>query len=142
MLFNIDLDRGVHSRTDPGSGADVYMYVDEPGVFRNAHGTEIDVELAKRAGFPVDELLKKRRVKEALKAAEAKVLEELRVQDGREKVVVKEKEGFRIVDMGYDRYQVQDPDGDALHAAYLGLREATILLDQLVPDPEEKEPKS
>jgi len=145
MIFNINLDRGVHSRTDPGTGMEVYMYVDDPGVYLSAHGTEVDVELARRAGFPIDEQMKKRHIKLALKNAQDKVLAELAEADKSEKVVVKEKAGFKVVDIGYDRYRVHDPDGDLLTPSPLSLRESVILLDQLVPgseDEPEADPKA
>lgn len=133
MVFKIDLDRGVHQRIDPGSGMDIYMYVDTPGVYLTLHGTEVDVELARRAGFPVEEQLKKRRVQQALAAAQDRVLAELQVADQSVKVVVQEADGFKIIDIGYDRYQVLSPDDDVLTPAPLNLRSAVILLSQLVP---------
>jgi hypothetical protein len=136
MAFNIDLDRGVHSRTDPVTGAEVYMYVNEPGVYRSAHGSEVDVALAERSGFPIEEHLKKRRVQLALQSAHDKVLLELSEADRSEKVVLMEKEGFKIVDIGYDRYQVYSPDDDLLNPQPLNKRAAVILLDQLVPGSE------
>jgi hypothetical protein len=139
MIFNIDLDRGVQSRTDPGTNVEVYMYWDTPGVYLNAHGTEVDVALAERAGFPVEEHLKKRRYQEAVKAAQDKAIAEIADADRSEKVVTKEKGGFTIVDIGYDRYFVFSPDGDKLTPTPLNLRSAVILLDQLVPDPQPQE---
>lgn len=133
MAFNIDLDRGVHSRTDPQTGMEVYMYVDVPGVYLSAHGSEVGEELARRAGFPVDEQLKKRRVQQALSAAQDRVLAELAAADQSVKTVVKEAEGFKIVDIGYDRYQVLSPEDDMLTPKPLDLRSAVILLEQLVP---------
>lgn len=133
MAFKIDLDRGVHQRIDLGTGMDIYMYVDTPGVYLTLHGTEVDVELARRAGFPVEEQLKKRRVQQALVAAQDRVLAELQVADQSVKVVVKEADGFKIIDIGYDRYQVLSPDDDVLTPSPLNLRSAVILLGQLVP---------
>lgn len=134
MIFNIDLDRGVHVRTDPATGADVYMYVDEPGVYRSAHGGIVDVELARRAGFPVEEHLKQKRVREALKTAQDKVLAELQAADGREKVNVLEKGGFKVIDISYGRYNVVSPDDDQINPTPLNLRAAIILLDELNPE--------
>ncbi len=141
MIFNIDLDRGVLSRSDPQTGMDVYMYVDEPGVYRSAHGTEVNVELAHRAGFEVDEHLKKRKVQLALASARDRVLAEMEQANTGEKVVMAERDGFKIIDIGYDRYNVLSPDGDKLNKEPLGKREAVILLEQLAPEPEKKEVK-
>lgn len=133
MVFNIDLDRGVISRTDPVTGMDVYMYVDEPGVYRSAHGSEVDVSLASRCGFDVTDHMKRRRIQLALAAAQDKVLAELQAADQSTKTVVKEADGFKIIDIGYDRYQVLSPDEDVLTPTPLNLRSAVILLGQLVP---------
>lgn len=133
MLFNIDLDRGVQSRSDPQTGMEVYMYWDEPGVYRSAHGTEIALAIAERCGFPIEEHLKQRRIKEALKSAHDKVMADLASSNPGANTVVEEKEGFKLVDIGYDRYQVYSPDGDVLHPQPLTLHVAKTLLDQLVP---------
>lgn len=142
MVFNIDLDRGVLSRSDPDTGMDIFMYHDKPGVFLSAHGSEVSIELARRAGFEVDKLLRERHIKEAVKAAQDKVLAEMDEADRGERVVVAEKGDFKIIDIGYDRYQVLSPDGDVLSPKPMNKREAVILLDQLVPDADpEVEPK-
>lgn len=133
MAFNIDLDRGVHSRQDPQTGMDVHMYVDEPGVYRSSHGTVVDVELARRSGFPVDEQLKLRHRQQAVQAAQDKVLAELDAANLGERVVYAEREGFKVLDIGYDRFDVLSPEGDKLNKSPMGKREAVILLDQLVP---------
>jgi hypothetical protein len=141
--MKIDLDRGVHSRTDPATGMEVYMYVGqppdfrgaEPGVYRSAHGTEVDVELARRAGFPVEEHLKQRRINEALHAAHQKVMQEM--ADESKKEVIREYGGFKLVDLGYSRYQVVSPDGIVLNQkGHLDKRTAEILFDELVPKDE------
>lgn len=140
MIFKIDLDRGVHSRTAPDNGGmEIYMYVDTPGVYLSAHGTEVPIALAEAAGFPVAEHMKKRRLKEALEAARNEVLAKMQEADGREKVVTRDKEGFKIVDIGMDRYVVYSPDDDRLTPEPLSLMHANILLDQLVPDQEEED---
>lgn len=136
MIFNIDLDRGVHSRTDPVTGMEVYMYVDEPGVYRSAHGTEVSLSLAERTGFPVEEHAKKRRIQLARKSALDKVEAELALADRAEKVVTKERDGFKVVDIGYDRFRVYSPDGDLLTPEPVSLHVALTLLDELVPNPE------
>lgn len=133
MAFNIDLDRGVHMRSHPASGMDIYMYVDDPGVYLSAHGNQVDDKLAEASGFPVEEFAKKRRIKLALAAAHDKVLQELQESEGTHNVVA-EKEGFQMVDIGMDRFQVLSPDGEALNTHPLPKHDAEILLEQLVPD--------
>lgn len=134
MAFNIDLDRGVHTRSDPQTGMDVHMYVDEPGVYRSSHGNVIDTAIAARAGFPIEEQAKAKRRQDALKAAHDKVLRELDEANTGERIVLAERDGFKIIDIGYDRYMVQDPDGDNLTPKPLNKREAVVLLEELVPE--------
>ena len=52
----IDLNRGVTIKSDPSTGARIFMYKDEPGVFLNAHGAVVAASLAARCGFPVKDL--------------------------------------------------------------------------------------
>lgn len=141
MAFNIDYDRGVHKRTDLVSGVNIYMYVDDPGVYYNEHGTQVDEQLARQAGFPVDEQVKKRELKKRLKAAHDAIMKELQVA-AETKVVVKEKKGFSIVDIGLERHQILSPEGDVLTEHPLPRAEAEKVLDMIVPDDEKEEPKA
>lgn len=136
MAMKIDYDRGIHKRSVDALGLDVYMYVDTPGVYLNAHGTEVSEDIARKAGFPVDDHLKQRKLKERLAAARKKILEE--ADAVQEKKVVKERRGFKIVDIGLDRYQVISPDDDVLTKQPQSKREAEIVFDQVVPENEGK----
>lgn len=142
-MMKIDLDRGVESRVDPLTGMEVYSYVGqppefrgaEPGVWYTAHGHEVDIEMARRAGFDVDTGLKKKHRNDAVQAATDKVLAELALADGSERVVTKERDGFKVIDYGYGRYNVFDSDEELLTPKHLDLRSALILLDELSPPP-------
>jgi hypothetical protein len=70
MALAIDLDRGVEYRAAGQHGASVYMYVDTPGEYFDAHGNPVNDELAAATGFDV----KKHRLlhAKAVKMAEAK----------------------------------------------------------------------
>lgn len=64
----IDLDRGIEYsipperrppggvsiRQDPQTGADVFMYKNDPGTYYSGHGEVVAVSMAKRAGFDVE----------------------------------------------------------------------------------------
>lgn len=139
MAQNIDYDRGVHIRKVENLGLDVFMYVDSPGVYLNAHGTPVTSEIAAQAGFPVEEHLKQRRIKERMASAIAKIKEEIDASEGEQKVV-NERNGFTIVDIGLGRYQVRDPDGDVLTQAPMSEQEINIVFDQLVPKDEAPAP--
>lgn len=138
MVFSINLDRGVHMRTHPSLSMDIYMYVDDPGVYYTAHGDKIDPELARAAGFPVDKQLHDHKVNEALKQAQKEVLEKF----GEAKsAVLKERDGFKIMDLGMGRHNVLGPEGDLLNKMPLSLEQAEILLKHLAPEPVAKSNK-
>lgn len=144
MPNNIDYDRGVYIQVHNSTGVDVFMYVDEPGIYRNAYGTEVSADLAKEAGYDVERLGKERARFERRAAALDAIDKELEHEDARAmKEVVAEKGGFKIIAIGLGRHQLEDPDGQTLTAAPIPLEQAQVLLNRLVPDPKEepKEPK-
>lgn len=135
----IDYDRGVIIKIHQTSGMDVFMYVDTPGVFLNAFGTEIDPSIAKEAGYDVDRLLREK-VKRERMAQAAKLIEQELALEEKEGVreVVAERQGFKVIDLGLGRHYVEDPEGNQLTAQPLPLEQAKLLLSKLTPD---KEPK-
>lgn len=135
MTFNIDYDRGVMKMDDAATGVSVYMYLDDPGRYLNAHGTEVGVDLARRAGFDVDKQVKERQLKKRLAEAYAKIHSEMQMGEA-SRIVVREKGGFAIRDIGLGRHELVSPDGDVLTDPEkpLPLEQANALLDQLVPD--------
>jgi len=134
MPKNIDYDRGVMKRIHP-SGISVYMYVDTPGVYLNAFGSEVAEEMAKTAGFDVGILAKKRLKNERMAAAMSAIEKELQGSEESMEVVVAEREGFTIVDIGIGRHHLKDPDGNVLTPTAQPLEAAKLLMDQLVPKP-------
>ena len=134
MAFNINYDRGVMKQIDKVTGVAVYMYVNDPGRYLNAHGTEVSESLAKAAGYDVTTLAKKRLMKQKMAAAMKAIQAEVELADhdqGPEKQVKAEKDGFKVVDLGVGRFQVEDPDGGVLNSVPLPEPQAMILLQQL-----------
>jgi hypothetical protein len=111
-MANVDADRGYMLMKHP-SGVEVYMYLDDPGVYLNAFATEVPEEFAAQAGFPVEKYakLKLRRVKMA--QAQALIDAELMADEDVRKVL-KVINGFQLIKLPMDRYQILDPDGVAL----------------------------
>jgi hypothetical protein len=136
MVFSIDLDRGVQMSSHPSLGIDIYMYIDDPGIYYTAHGNPISSELARAAGFDVDAFEKKHKIKLALAKANQTVLDEFNENPGPK--LVEERDGFKIMDIGMGRHNVVGPDGDVLHKTPITLEQANILLDNLAPKPEPK----
>lgn len=127
----IDYDRGVQIYTHPLGNIDVYMYVDEPGVYLNAFGVEVSEEMAAQAGYPVEQLRKARQRKERMAQAMVLIEKELELV-GQVRDVVKENKGFKVVHIGLERYHLEDPDGGVLTAAPVNKAQALKLLGQLV----------
>lgn len=141
LHYAIDLDRGVHSRTHPTLNMDIYMYVDDPGVYITAHGDPVKPELAEAAGFPVAEQVKEHEIKVALDNAKRQVLERFGEAQGKIKVVA-ERAGFRIIDIGLGRHNVVTSGNDVLNKEPLTRELADLLLDNLAPVEQKAEKKS
>lgn len=128
--MKIDLNRGVTIRRHASTGVQVFMYKDDPGVFLNAHGTEVDPALAASAGFDIDTLLKEKVKRERQAVAMAAIEAEFSAGPAKSEVV-RSVDGFNLVAVGLGRHKVLDPDGEELHSTPLTLEEANLLLDQL-----------
>lgn len=138
---NIDLDRGVTLKIT-ADGVEVYMYKDEPGVYRNAYGAEVSEQLAAHAGFETAKLGKLRRRKELMAKAAMAIDQELEaeVEVGQRKVI-KSRKNYTLTAIGLGRHIIQDPDGITMHERPLTLEQAEKLFEMMVPaDPDEKAP--
>lgn len=133
MAFNIDYNRGVVIQQDKATGINVYMYINEPGVYLSAHGTPVSQDLARAAGYDVVELGKKKQMFERMKAAQDAIRAEFEGQVGNVSKVVIERQGFTVKDIGLGRFKVYDPDGAELTKDPLSMELATAVFDQLVP---------
>lgn len=137
----IDYDRGVIINTHSPTGMDVFMYVDDPGVYLNAHGGSVSMGIAKEAGYDVDKLEKHRAMKS--RKAQAAQMIEAEFADEKDQVeeVIKERNGYSVVSTGLGRHHVLDPDKNRLNAHPLSIEVAMKLLDGMA-GPEEKEEKA
>lgn len=125
----IDYDRGVEFRRTP-SGITVYMYLDSPGVFLNAHGGEVSKELAREAGFDIVRLIRERERRTALDAALAEVNKQFSYVGP--ETVVKERDGYTLINLGNGRFVVRYPDG-ANAGTPMDAVMAEALFNNLVP---------
>lgn len=138
--MNINYDLGVIKRKHSASGIDVYMYVNEPGVFRTAYGTEVSADLAKAAGFDVEVLAKERLKRSRMAAAMAAIEAELADPADPVQKVLAERGGYKVVAIGLGRTNVLDPDGHKLNSVYLPEAEAVKLIEHLAPEAETTRP--
>lgn len=129
--MTIDLDRGVTKRLT-SAGVSVYMYKDEPGVFRSAFGSEVSADIAREAGFEVDKLLKERdkraRLSEAMTAIEQEYNE---YAEGGKEIV--EREGWKLIAIGNGMHNIMDPDGNKVNPMPMAAEAAGKLFEHMVP---------
>lgn len=140
----IDYDQGVYINVHPATGMDVFMYVQKPGYYYNAFGTEVAEQLARESGFDVDTHLRARRKNEMMSDAMQKIEAELEQNNrelGKEEVVVEERGGFKIIDIGLGRHQLKSPDGDILTPIPIPLEQAKAVFEQIAPKVEEEKPQ-
>jgi hypothetical protein len=134
--MNIDYNRGVQKQVY--QGVDVYMYLDDPGVYLNAFGSEVDESLAKNAGYDVEKWGKLRKRKELMLKAKNEIEASLALVENAPRKVVKNVKGFKIVDFGLGRYHVEDPDGSTLTRDPVSREVADKLLLALANPPKEE----
>ena len=127
-MAGIDLNRGVVIRTNP-VGIRVHMYKDEPGVYRDAYGNEVNEKIAASVGFDVKPLAKAKSKAEKLAAARAQI----EAEDGEapEGTALKEAGGYRVMHMGFGRYLIFDEDDNKITPEFLKKKEALDTLDKL-----------
>lgn len=124
-------DRGVQKRLHP-AGLEVYMFVDQPGVFFNAHGNEMDPSLAHEAGFPTEDLLKEKARRDRIADATARIDEEFSVEGKRD--VVAEVNGYRIAKLGSRGHQIFDADDNLLTPGkFLSIDDAKRIAHKMKP---------
>ena len=126
----IDLDRGViicnHS-----AGFNVYMYVDTPGVYLNAYGAEVPIGIASEAGFDTERNGKLRQRRERMAKAMQEIEKDLALVD-RVHEVLMEQAGLKLVHVGFERYIIEDADGNNLTKQPLTKEQGENLLPRLV----------
>lgn len=136
-MAKIDLDRGVLIRKHSGASMYVYMYIDTPGVYFNAHGNEVPEALAKAAGFDVETFGKERYKREKMQEFRGQLDRELEVATVKEKVIAK-RDGYRVVARPLGTADVYDPDDQKLNDKPITEAEAMLLLDFMAPKPKAK----
>ena len=143
IIAPIDLDRGVELRFHEKSGMEVWMYVDEPGVYLDSSGKEVPEQLAALVGYPIEKHRKERLIRQKMADTERAMRQQLAQETQGEKKIVQSRGGYVIVavgDLGY--HQVEDADGTVLSKKLMPLAEAKFLLDVLAgAEAEVKEPK-
>lgn len=135
----IDYDLGVRKFIHP-SGVEVYMYVDNPGVYLNAYENPLSEAFAAEAGYDIAALAKSRLRKEMLKKAHDGVLAQLAEDDAGTHEVLANRGGVYVVNIGLGRFVLEDQDGGRLSPTHMSQEAALDLLDKMVPDLDAKKP--
>ena len=131
--IRIDYDRGVIFMTHQPTGANVYMYTDTPGVYLNAFAKPVGDDMAREAGFPVEKYAKEKVRRERMAQAMEAIDSELSKVAEDEHQVLSDVKGFKVIDIGLGRHNVQDPDGNVLNSVPLSIEVANKLVERLVP---------
>lgn len=126
---------GVEKHIDTKTGVAVYMYLQEPGIYRNAFEGIVSEDLAKRAGFDVGRYGKAKTLRERMAQAKRIIEQELSIGVDASTLVA-EKEGFTVVTGGIGGGVVKDPEGNTLTQGPIPLEQAVALLDALVAEGE------
>lgn len=116
MDRKVDYDRGAIIQTHPGTGMDVFMYVDTPGKYFDAHLNAVPDNIAREANYNVEALAKERLRMERKLQASAIIDKEIADDDSLKEEIVSERNGFTVVTIGKGRHNVKDPDGNILNA--------------------------
>lgn len=103
--MSIDLNRGVIAKTGL-DGLRVYMYKDEPGIFRDVHGDEVALDAARTAGFDVKALSDERTKRERLDEARERIEREVAAE--RERLEAEERDAVPVEEAVADPEPEQD----------------------------------
>lgn len=138
----VDYDRGAIIMSHPGSGMDVFMYVDTPGEYLDAHLNSVPDTIAGEAGYKVEQLAKERLRRHRKAQANAIIDQELADESDVEEVVVDSRNDFILVSSGLGRHNVKDHDGNVLNAHPLTKESAQKLFNAMAGEKKEKAPVS
>lgn len=131
----IDMDRGVMYCTHGPSGMVIYMYIDTPGEYFDAHTQPVPETLAKDAGFNTEKYAKQRK-RNAEMAKVMKVLDsEMAIDDSRQ--IHAEKNGYRLISLESGLAYVETDEG-RLTPTPIPLGTAVIIFNKLVGEDEAK----
>lgn len=120
--LKIDLDRdieygipparrprgGVSIRRDPETGADVFMYNSQPGVYYSANGIEVSSSMAARAGFDVEWLAAEQLKRQKMADFARSWADEHKTRDKR---VVAERGQYKLVHIVGSGFYIEHVDG-------------------------------
>lgn len=110
----INYDRPTIIKMVPSLGMDVFMYKDNPGYYLSAHGKPVPDEIARSAGFDVERLSRLKNRKLAIQRATDAIGTEMDALDKAARTSVYSAGSYRVVDIGADRHQIEDTDGNNL----------------------------
>jgi hypothetical protein len=134
--YKVNVNRGCHIRIHGNTGAAIYMYVSEPGIFYNDHAKKVPAEMAAQAGFDVEPLLRARKKREAMALAAQQI--EAEYQEGAGIFEVLETAGdYRLIHIGSERYNIVFDDDTPMNRDPLPLELARKTFRTLAELPEE-----
>lgn len=136
--MKIDLDRGVSIRKHKDTGMYVYMYKDEPGVYRSQHGDVLPERVGELVGFDVSRLSKEREKREKLAQFASRINEELALAEASDAPeVIATRGDYSVIALPGGRANVVSGDAGKLNKTPLTLPLAMELLGALAGEEDE-----
>jgi hypothetical protein len=130
----IDVDAGYSIKELP-DGTRIFMHKAHPGTYLNASGEEISEAIAKQAGFDTERYRRERTRSDKMAEAQAVIEQELTAHQATpEASVVAERNGYRLLDVGYSRFQVTLDDGTPVTPKAVTLPLARSIFAKLAPE--------
>jgi hypothetical protein len=116
-------------------GIEVFMYLDDPGVYYSQNGKPIPRTMAALAGYDVEALDRQKRAKEAMAKAATSIAAQLQLSEKSDHAnVIAERDGYTVVSLGGGQHVVKDPDGVVLtQNVHLSREIALKVLDDIAP---------
>ena len=121
------------------TGAQVYMYKNQPGIYYMGDDEPVSSVMAAAVGFDTKRHAAERKVQLAMATAKKETQLEFSLNDAE---VLEEAAGFKLVRYGHDNYNVEGPMGKYLNPSPLPQALAKRIFDKATaPEEEEVAPK-
>lgn len=125
--MKIDLNRGVEIRRHKATGSQVFMYVDEPGVYFNENAVDCGEEIARECGFDTETHGKLKERQERLEESRVKVEEDLGLDQD---IEIAKRFGFTVIESTPNSHDIFDPNGQKVNAHPMEKAEAIRVMNQ------------
>lgn len=131
-MAKLDLDRGVIVKFHPANRMQIAMYVDSPGVYYTETGEPVAPELARQAGFKVENLLREKLKLERLAAFRRQLDAEMREEEEAFAQALSNKSNHDVRHIGGGQYALFSKDGKKLTRVAMTKADVELLVGKTV----------